>query len=274
MNHDTILDRYLKDKFYGQLIGIWPDQDRFMKYSARLIILVIINISYVAQISQVVVFYSFDTLTDQMPFLLIGFAVLLKQYNYILNQNKLRRLLHGIAISWLTERPKEELEILEKYTKKALILSMIYKAASAILLFMFMALPAIPPVLDIVMPLNESRKRIFIFPSYYFVDEEEYYYPILAHMTMSAFVVAFVFIACDLTLVHVVQHACALLVISGCEARWYDGSTKVQALYILLLRKCLSPTKLTGGGLIALNLDSFVQILKASFSYYTVLKNS
>lgn len=45
-----------------------------------------------------------------------------------------------------------------------------------------------------------------------------------------------------------------------CEAHWYNGSSKMQSLYILVLRKCLSPPKLTGGGFVALNLDSFVQV--------------
>ncbi|XP_026671159.1 odorant receptor 59b-like [Ceratina calcarata] len=58
------------------------------------------------------------------------------------------------------------------------------------------------------------------------------------------------------------------------EAYWYNAPANTQALYILVLRKCLKPPQLTGGGMIPLNLDSFVQILKASLSYYTVLKSS
>lgn len=48
-----------------------------------------------------------------------------------------------------------------------------------------------------------------------------------------------------------------------CEAHWYNGSSKMQSLYILVLRKCLSPPKLTGGGFVALNLDSFVQVSRS-----------
>ncbi|XP_076753771.1 uncharacterized protein LOC143425134 [Xylocopa sonorina] len=389
MDQNTITDRFLRDnKFFGQLVGVWPDQERFMKYSVRLITLVIIVLTNAAQISQVVLFYSVDAMTDQMPFLTLGFGLLLKQYNYILNENKLRKLFHGIVISWLTERSKEEFEILEMYARRAEMFSSVYKATAFSCVFMFILLPAIPPLLDIVVPLNESRSRVFIYPSYYFVDEERYYYLIVGHMTISAIILGFVFVACDLTLVQVVQHACALLVISGhrlkhamddadfyrhkgaltdecyakvkwsieahtrandyvkdvqdchiyyffcaigmitmaftvtfvkltsmemgltyltfcvftagqlihffflaimgqfakdsneqvfqkvCQAQWYNGSSRTQALYVLVLRKCLSSQKLTGGGLIELNLDSFVQVLKASFSYYTVLKSS
>ncbi|CAL7951961.1 unnamed protein product [Xylocopa violacea] len=391
MDERAVEDRWLKDnKLLGQLVGVWPNQNRFVKYFARFVIFVVINLTNMAQISRVVMFFSLDTLTDQMPFLVLGFGILIKQYNYVLNEDKLKELLDGIVSDWLIERPKEELDILEMYSKKARALSSFYKISILSSLIMFLLLPTIPPIMDFVVPLNTSRERILIYPSYYFVDEQEYYYPILAHTVLSAIILGCVYVACDLNLVHVVQHACALLAISGyrlkhamddvdlysdtcndvsvdkayakvvrsihahkraneyvrkvdachvhyffiavacvvmvftvtfikvttmelgsryltfcmfivgqlvhvlfltimgqfaidsneevfqkiCEARWYHGTTKTQTLYLLVLRKCLSPTKLTGGGLIVLNLDSFLQILKASFSYYTVLKSS
>ncbi|CAD1480739.1 unnamed protein product, partial [Heterotrigona itama] len=44
------------------------------------------------------------------------------------------------------------------------------------------------------------------------------------------------------------------------EAKWYNGSSRMQSLYVLVLRKCLNPPTITGGGLVPLNLDSFVQV--------------
>ncbi|XP_076753770.1 uncharacterized protein LOC143425133 [Xylocopa sonorina] len=391
MDQSAIVDQYLRDnKFFGLLVGVWPDQERFTKYFVRFVTFTIVNLSNLAQISRIVVFFSLNDLTDQMPFLLLGIAIILKQFNYVLNENKLRDLLNGIVIDWLTGRPQEELAILELYSKRALIFSLAYKVSIWFSVFMFLLLPALPPILDVVAPLNASRERILLYPSYYFVDEQEYYYPILGHMVVSAFILACVFIACDLNLIHTVQHACALLTISGyrfkhamdeanfysekhrgaamdksyarvvqsidahkkateyvkkleachvryfciligmiimmftvtfvklatvemgstyltfCaftlsqlvhllfltvmgqflinsheatfrriyEAQWHNGSAKSQALYVLVLRQCLNPQKLTGGGIITLDLNSFVQVLKASFSYYTVFKGS
>lgn len=51
-----------------------------------------------------------------------------------------------------------------------------------------------------------------------------------------------------------------IIIINRYDARWYYGSSKTQSLYLLVLRKCLNPPKLTGGGLIALNLDSFIKV--------------
>ncbi|XP_006608961.1 uncharacterized protein LOC102678280 isoform X1 [Apis dorsata] len=390
MDKQVIEDQYLKiNKFFGQLVGVWPYQQRFIKFCIRFITSVIVVLTLAAQISRVIMFYNIDVLSDQLPYLDIGFVLLFKQYNYILNEDKLRELLNEIISDRLIKRSKEELEILEMYLKRARVLSTIYEVSIFFCGFMFLLIPSIPPILNIISPLNESRGRELIYPSYYFVDEEKYYYPILMHMIAVALILTSVYVACDTYLVYIVHHGCALLAISGyrfkhavddiklcgedyidslkdetytkvrqsikahktaveyvdkidachihyflliigmivlaftgtfvklssmevnvrfftfCvftvgqlthlffltimgqflinandeifktiyEACWYNGSSRTQSLYVLVLRKCLSPPKLTGGGLVALNLDSFLQILKASFSYYTVFRS-
>ena len=80
---------------------------------------------------------------------------------------------------------------------------------------MFILIPAVPPILNAIAPRNESRGREFIYPAYYFMDEQKYYYPILAHMISIALILAAVYIACDTNLIYVIQHGCALLTISG-----------------------------------------------------------
>ncbi|NP_001229917.1 odorant receptor 109 [Apis mellifera] len=390
MDERAIEDQYLKiNKFFGQLVGVWPYQKKFFKTCIRFITFTIMIFSLATQISRVIVFYSLDVLSDQLPYINAGIVTLFKQYNYILNEDKLRELLHDIVSDRLIERSKEELEILEMYSRRTTALCALYKVMVYSCAFMFLVIPTIPPILNIVAPLNVSRSREFIYPTYYFVDEQKYYYPILTHMIAVILVLSSVYLACDTNLVQIVHHGCALLAISGyhfkhavddvkfcdgyyidasmdetyvkirqsikahktavqyvdkidachihyfllvigmivlaftgtflklstmevgirfftfCaytiaqlihlffltimgqflinaneetfktiyEADWYNGSSKMQSLYVLVLRKCLSPPKLTGGGFVALNLDSFVQILKASFSYYTVFRS-
>lgn len=92
------------------------------------------------------------------------------------------------------------------------ILSSVIVISSAI---MFIMIPTIPPILNIIMPLNESRDREFIYPTYFFIDEEKYYYPILTYMAIVILIVSSVYLACDTNLVQIVHHGCALLAISG-----------------------------------------------------------
>ncbi|XP_043519871.1 odorant receptor 22a-like [Frieseomelitta varia] len=391
MSWQTVEDQYLRDnKFFAQLVGVWPYQERFTKFSIRLVIFVLVIIALATQASRVIVSYSIDALMDEVVYLVITVTVPIKQYNYILNEKKLEELLREIVFDHLMERPKKEMEILDTYYRKALIFSFIYKASISTSALTFILIPAIPPILNIIAPLNESRGREFVYPAYFFVDEQRYYYPILVNMIISALVLASVYIACDVNLIHLIHHGCALLAISGyrfkhalddvnlydekyndalmheayakvcrsieghkraveyvekidacyvhyffvllgiiitaftstfirlstmemdtryftfCiftfaqlvhllfltimgqivensnnevshkiyEANWYTGSSRTQLLYVLVLRKCLNPPALSGGGLVPLNLFSFVQVLKASFSYFTVFRSA
>ncbi|KAG6798092.1 odorant receptor Or1-like isoform X1 [Apis mellifera caucasica] len=390
MNKQAIEDQYLRiNKFFGQLVGVWPYQERFTKFCIRLTIFAIIILTLTTQIYQVIVFCTLDALSNQLPYLNALFILLFKQYNYILNEDKLRDLLNDIIFDRLMVRSKKELEILNMYSRRATTLCIFYEVIVIFSAIMFIMIPTIPPILNIIMPLNESRDREFIYPTYFFIDEEKYYYPILTYMATVILIVSSVYLACDTNLVQIVHHGCALLAISGyhfkhavddmkfsngnyidllmdetykkvkqsikahktaveyvdkidachiyyflliigmivlaftgtflklstmeieirfftfCgytvaqlthlffltimgqflinandeifntiyEAHWYNGSSRTQSLYVLVLRKCLNPPTLTGGGLIVLNLDSFVQILKLSFSYYTVFRS-
>ncbi|XP_076753772.1 uncharacterized protein LOC143425136 [Xylocopa sonorina] len=55
---------------------------------------------------------------------------------------------------------------------------------------------------------------------------------------------------------------------------WYASTPRTQALYAIALRRNLTPPLLTAGGLMTLNLESFAEIIKASVSYFTVLKSA
>ncbi|XP_076686988.1 uncharacterized protein LOC143378844 [Andrena cerasifolii] len=56
--------------------------------------------------------------------------------------------------------------------------------------------------------------------------------------------------------------------------RWYNSSPKTQMLYLLALRGTLTAPALTAGGLLPLTLETFAEVLKASVSYFTVLKST
>ncbi|XP_031370640.1 uncharacterized protein LOC102678280 isoform X2 [Apis dorsata] len=346
MDKQVIEDQYLKiNKFFGQLVGVWPYQQRFIKFCIRFITSVIVVLTLAAQISRVIMFYNIDVLSDQLPYLDIGFVLLFKQYNYILNEDKLRELLNEIISDRLIKRSKEELEILEMYLKRARVLSTIYEekyyypilmhmiAVALILTSVYVACDtylvyivhhgcallaisgyrfkhAVDDIklcgedyIDSLKDETYTKVRQSIKAhktAVEYVDKIDachiHYFLLIIGMIVLAFTGTFVklssmevnvrfFTFCVFT-VGQLTHLFFLTIMGQFlinandeifktiyEACWYNGSSRTQSLYVLVLRKCLSPPKLTGGGLVALNLDSFLQILKASFSYYTVFRS-
>ncbi|XP_076754817.1 uncharacterized protein LOC143425701 [Xylocopa sonorina] len=351
MDLEKFVDQYLKaTRVYGIVFGTWPFQKQAQKIVVSIMVNTMMMLAMVTQIGRIVMYYSVGTIIDQMPFLMVAFASYAKYSNYIINANKFKDLVNSLLKDRLSvATQKEEEEIMTEYANKGTFYILIYTVNIYFCTLVFFLLPFLPRLMDIVLPLNESRPRLQIYPGYYFIEnEDDYYYPIMLYTNLSMLSAMGIFLATDTILVFIVQHACGLLAIAGYiseienayamnlfvqvgvvvlaftmtllkiatvtfsldtyqyygfvitqvvhiyfltvqgqlvidmhdnvyqegyEASWYNGDVKAQALFLLVLRRNLTPPLLTAGGLIQLNLDSFAEILKASVSYFTVLKS-
>ncbi|CAD1468616.1 unnamed protein product, partial [Heterotrigona itama] len=215
MSWQTVENQYFRDmKFFGQLAGVWPCQERFAKLSVLLFSFLVVTLSFLSMMSRVIVFYSTDVLFEGMVYMDLAISVLFKQYHYVLNAKKIEEILTEIVVDRLTKYPKEELEILDSYFNKASLIASSYRNVICCTGLAYIFLPAIPPILNIIKPLNESRGHVLVYPAYYFVDEERYYYPIITHMALGIIVLDIVYIACDIMLIYFIHHGCSLLTIS------------------------------------------------------------
>lgn len=71
-----------------------------------------------------------------------------------------------------------------------------------------------PIILDVIVPLNESRPREIHAITEYFVDEQTYYYAILAHWVVSLTLGGFVVATTGTLEMLYVEHICALFEIA------------------------------------------------------------
>nr|XP_003704115.1 PREDICTED: uncharacterized protein LOC100880718 [Megachile rotundata] len=385
MDAVTLQQRYLKlTKAYLLLTGMWPNQNNQILPNNC-------GISYIwhlQQVARVVRFFSLTVLIQQLGFLLGGILLLAKQSAYVGHKAKFETLLHGMFNDWEAVRPKEEVAIMTSYMDRGAFIVLIYAVNVFGCTLLFINMPWLPRIADILMPLNTSRDRLFIIPACYFVDENKYYYWIIAHMTIIIITAGSVYIACDTCFIYIVQHACGLLGVAGyrfkeavdemskerkiadlsnetymkvrrsvqghvralrylrdiddvhasyllaclgivtaafsatlallseldiClefyqglgflvvqlmhlffltlhgefviesndkaynqiyEGLWYNAAPKAQALYVLALRASAAAPQITAGGQIPMNLETFAVIIKASVSYFTMLKST
>ncbi|XP_017794592.1 PREDICTED: uncharacterized protein LOC108576159 [Habropoda laboriosa] len=197
------------------MAGIWPYGDEKMKWVSRFVILVITVTAMTTQVAYVKVNLSTDTVIEQCPFFTMGLGIFLKELNYIIHEQQLRKLLGCVFADWIVKRPKPEMDIMDKYAKRGLFFSRLYVANGIFCYVLFTAVAITPRVLDLISPKNESRGVGFIYPANYGVDEEEHYYYLMGHMLSVITVVFFVYISCDTIYMNIVQHACGLLNLSG-----------------------------------------------------------
>ncbi|XP_016908637.2 odorant receptor 22c-like [Apis cerana] len=387
MDVQRLEERYLKiNKIYSIIVGMWPNQKR--KTIPRIFVELIGILGHITQGSNIILFFSLRVAMDQIPFLIVATLLIIKYNNFIINEQKFKELFISILNDWQKKKTHEEVMILEKYADKSLFFILIYVVNAYFCAILFLILPLTPILLDIFIPLNESRPRVQMYPAYYYIENEaDYYYPILIFSIVSLLTAMCVFIATDTTLVYIVQHACGLLALAGYRFRnslndlysskkdskidekicrrlcyaiethkralaylteiedfysinifaqvgasilcltitmmkiatitwsmetnqyygyviaqvvhiffltaqgqfvidshdniywdmyepyWYNMQYKIQAMFVLILRRNLNPPLLTAGGLMQLNLNTFAEVVKTSVSYFTVLKS-
>ncbi|XP_018054779.1 PREDICTED: uncharacterized protein LOC108691516 [Atta colombica] len=103
---------------------------------------------------------------------------------------------------------------MKKYATNARLISFayilyMYSCSSASILFSL-----VPKLLNIVLPLNESRPITMPFDVYYFVDEEKYYFYIIFHIYMSIIISFTTATAHDCTFFIYIEHVCSLFAVT------------------------------------------------------------
>ncbi|EGI58592.1 hypothetical protein G5I_13307, partial [Acromyrmex echinatior] len=82
-------------------------------------------------------------------------------------------------------------------------------------LALFMIIPMSPQIMDIVMPLNNTRPRKLLIEVEYRVDREKYYYPILFHSYVAIVLIISIIVCVDTTYISYVEHGCSLFAAIG-----------------------------------------------------------
>jgi len=72
----------------------------------------------------------------------------------------------------------------------------------------------VPNLLDLVMPLNQSRPRQILILFNYLVDTDEYFYPVVSYIVVISFVLQIALMSTTSIYVAYVQHACGMFEIA------------------------------------------------------------
>nr|XP_050865380.1 uncharacterized protein LOC127070876 [Vespula vulgaris] len=99
----------------------------------------------------------------------------LMYYNSLFNMPKISQLLELIKQDWLEKENMKEFEIMKKYAKDGRMYSLMIIMLTYGLIFLVMSVSAIPYILDIYFPLNQTRFHTLPFSVELFIDTEKYY---------------------------------------------------------------------------------------------------
>ncbi|XP_033207409.1 odorant receptor Or2-like isoform X2 [Belonocnema kinseyi] len=76
-------------------------------------------------------------------------------------------------------------------------------------------MPLVPQVLNVILPLNETRPKIPLFIAEFYIDKDQYYYLIFIHNYCTTFLFILFYLIGDIILMASVQHASGVLAAIG-----------------------------------------------------------
>ncbi|KAI4495971.1 hypothetical protein M0802_008186 [Mischocyttarus mexicanus] len=151
-----------------------------------------------------------DLILESVPFICVFIAMVIKYYTYQFQKSNIQDLLNHMLNNWQIWETREEMNIMHKFAVEGRFFTLVYTWYIYICMVLFLAMPLFPRFMDILAPLNESRPLRSIVKSYYFVNEQEYFYSIHCHMSIEITVGITILIAADSLFLTFNSHICGL----------------------------------------------------------------
>ncbi|KAH0535352.1 hypothetical protein KQX54_015999 [Cotesia glomerata] len=204
-------------RIHLSVIGAWPFQSYITRIIIRTVVCFLFESLYISEIIKLVEVSGDLKLTlECIPILVLHSITQVKILNVHINLNKIKNLLLRIKSDWESGLLDEsEIEFLRndgRRHKEFMSLYFIILYSSTI---SYELMPLIPVALDIILPLNESRARIFLYQAEYFVEPEKNLTFIYIHSYIVSPLIAITFIGTDSLYSAFIQHACSMFTIIG-----------------------------------------------------------
>ncbi|KAF7996388.1 hypothetical protein HCN44_002020 [Aphidius gifuensis] len=142
--------------------------------------------------------------------MMLHVASLVYLIHVLLNHKKLKQLLREIEQFWKSKLLNNEIYFLNNLTNTNRIITHSYIWFALIATVLFSSLPMIPKIMDIIVPLNESRPTIFIYQSEYFIDPIKYENLIFIHSYIVTMYPTIVLVGYDSLYSNLAQHSSCL----------------------------------------------------------------
>ncbi|XP_043281331.1 odorant receptor Or2-like isoform X1 [Venturia canescens] len=199
-----------------RLAGLWPYQVRKCQKIQRILFHIgVMTVMLTQGIKLIEVWGDLDVMIECLTPMGVQFNACVKSLNCIINRRKMKKLLEQIKTDWSSLKREEEIKILATYSEQGRKLSLLYIVYMYGTIVIYLTIPLLPAMLDIIVPLNESRPRTHLYRTEYFVDPEKYFFPIMLHTYIGTIITISIVAASDTMFMTYIQHVCGMLAVIG-----------------------------------------------------------
>ncbi|XP_011861308.1 PREDICTED: odorant receptor 63a-like [Vollenhovia emeryi] len=185
-------DSYFKlNRVVLSAIGLWPYDDFKVRHFRFLLSLLII-ISFISpQLLKLLISeYSLDLFLNMFCYNIIFVMLCAKYISFYAILKNIKEFRDRVRNNWDALKDNQEIEIICKHENRGKVFTIFIIVLSYTVISLYIFLQCTSVLLDIVMPLNESRPRELIFPAEYFIDQQKYFYILTIHVLMGLFFIA------------------------------------------------------------------------------------
>ncbi|XP_014298780.1 uncharacterized protein LOC103572807 [Microplitis demolitor] len=197
-------------------IGLWPFQPVIQRIVVGAFVYFIIQSIFICVFLKLVVAWGnlAETLYS-VPILVYFSMIQVKITNCHLNLHKAKYLLLRVKKDWESKLEDSEFEILRNDGRIHKIIMDVYFSGLICVATVYIVLPLMSPLLDIIIPLNETRERILPYPAEYFIDIQKNFFMLYPHGAIVTPIALTVLVGFDSLYAGFVQHACSMFTIIG-----------------------------------------------------------
>ncbi|XP_014605683.1 PREDICTED: uncharacterized protein LOC106787647 [Polistes canadensis] len=260
-------------------VGLWPYE------KSRLLRMCIVNIPvFLFNITQ---FFkictskgNFDILKEVIPILIASLAASIKYYFFDFGIFDIKLLMDNMIKDWNMWKSKEEIKIMEKFAHlgkmytlgyTVLLLSFVLLVYIYIIASLFLLVTFIPPLMDIIIPLNESRPMELPVYAEYFLNDEDYFYLFYFHISLSIMINITTLVATDTQLMVFCCHVSGVFAVIGFRLEnFLKKDMRLHGLTDLQRKECYKHVSLSIKG--HKRALEFVKRMESSFSYSLLLQ--
>ncbi|XP_071574684.1 odorant receptor 13a-like [Temnothorax nylanderi] len=203
---------YRVNKILLSAIGQWPYQSSRTSHAIVFVIVTIVCLQILTKLCGMFPYiYDMDIVIECLVPIMVDVSGMTKIMNSTLCVNEIRALLDRIRDDFYSLKNSNDTKILKKYADSGKKSSTIYVCVLYSLTVVFMLMPFQPLILRVA----NATTRPMLHRVEYYVDMDQFYFPILIHGYFTAIICVTSIVATDAIFIIFVQHACGLFIITG-----------------------------------------------------------
>ncbi|XP_031771341.1 putative odorant receptor 71a isoform X2 [Apis florea] len=157
-----------------------------------------------------------DAVIECLPHLIAAATSVVKLLNIHFNRENFKKLFEFITKEWEKFELNNQFHVLEEITIKGSKMAQLYRNTLLSFMVLFLLVPLIFPLLDIVHPLNETRSRQQLFRVNYLIfNHNDYFFYIYLQLAWGSVIVVMIIVTIDSLYMIIIHHSSGMFAMCG-----------------------------------------------------------